>query len=99
MPSRLRRAVERDELVLHYQPLVELEGGRTVGVEALIRWQRPRRGSSARGVRAGRRARRVIGADHGVGGREACEQSRTWRDAGIDLFVSVNLPPVFWSPT
>ena len=30
---------------------------------------------------------------------EACQQSRVWRDAGLDLFVSVNLPPAFWEPT
>ena len=40
----LRRAVDRGELVLHYQPLVDIETSAVVGVEALVRWNHPRRG-------------------------------------------------------
>jgi diguanylate cyclase (GGDEF)-like protein/PAS domain S-box-containing protein len=44
LKADLQRALEHEEFVLHYQPVIELESGRVSGVEALIRWNHPRRG-------------------------------------------------------
>ena len=44
LKADLQRAVEHEEFVLHYQPVIALQSGRVTGVEALIRWQHPERG-------------------------------------------------------
>ena len=70
MAGRLRRAVDRDEFVLHYQPLVDLTTGAAVGVEALIRWYDGDRGLIMPGrLHPARRAHRPDRADLGVGDR------------------------------
>jgi diguanylate cyclase (GGDEF)-like protein/PAS domain S-box-containing protein len=98
MTGRLRRAIEDGRLVLHYQPLVDLETRAIVGVEALVRWQ-----DGTRLVMPGdfiplAERTGLIGPMSKWVIAEACRQNRAWRDAGIDLYVSVNLPPAFWEP-
>jgi diguanylate cyclase (GGDEF)-like protein/PAS domain S-box-containing protein len=100
MAGRLRRAVEREQLTLHYQPLVALDTGVIVGAEALLRWQDDQRGLVMPGdfiplaERTG-----LIGPISDWVIEEACRQSAEWRAQGLDLYVSVNLPAVFWQPT
>jgi diguanylate cyclase (GGDEF)-like protein/PAS domain S-box-containing protein len=100
MAGRLRRAVERRQLALHYQPLVALESGAIVGAEALLRWFDEDRGLIMPGdfiplaERTG-----LIGPISEWVIEEACRQSAEWRSQGLDLYVSVNLPAVFWQPT
>jgi diguanylate cyclase (GGDEF)-like protein/PAS domain S-box-containing protein len=100
MAGRLRRAIERDQLVLHYQPLLDLRTERVVGVEALIRWNDGPRGLVMPGefIPLAERTGLIAPISDWVI-ETACRQGRVWRDAGLDLYVSVNLPPVFWEPT
>jgi EAL domain-containing protein (putative c-di-GMP-specific phosphodiesterase class I) len=97
-PARLalvgefRRALERNELVLHYQPKVSASTGEVVGAEALVRWQHPARGlvfpdafipvAEHTGL-IGPLTRYVLDT--------AVAQARIWADAGRPLPVSVNL--------
>jgi diguanylate cyclase (GGDEF)-like protein len=91
--SGLAQALGRDELVLHYQPQVRLSDGKVLGVEALLRWQRPGHGL----VPPGRFI--AIAEDCGlivpIGAwviRSACAQMAQWRAAGVPhMTVAVNL--------
>jgi diguanylate cyclase (GGDEF)-like protein/PAS domain S-box-containing protein len=97
--TELREALRRDELTLHYQPLVELEGGRIVGAEALVRWQHPARGLIAPGefLPVAERSGLIRPITTWVIER-ACDQARRWRSEAHDLHVSVNLPAAYWEP-
>jgi diguanylate cyclase (GGDEF)-like protein/PAS domain S-box-containing protein len=93
LEGQLRYALERQELLLHYQPKVNLKTGAIVGVEALIRWQHPLRGLLLPGqfLTIAEDTGMIIAIGQWVL-REACRQTREWLDAGIPAVpVSVNI--------
>jgi diguanylate cyclase (GGDEF)-like protein/PAS domain S-box-containing protein len=100
LAGRLRHAAPRGELELHYQPLVDLINQRVVGAEALIRWNDPEQGllTPAEFLPVAERTGLIRPMTDWIVD-EACRQAREWRNAGYDLFVSVNLPRAFWQPT
>jgi EAL domain-containing protein (putative c-di-GMP-specific phosphodiesterase class I) len=88
----LRRGIDRGELVLHYQPKIELATGRTHGVEALVRWRHPERGlmPPADFVGLSEHTGLVRPLTRWVV-REALSQAGRWRAQGLELKVAVNL--------
>ncbi|MBI5719166.1 MAG: EAL domain-containing protein [Burkholderiales bacterium] len=93
METRLRRALERDEFVLHYQPRVDVVSGRIVGAEALIRWQHPERGllPPAEFIPLVEDAGLVIPIGEWAI-QTVCRQSAAWAAAGLNpVPIAVNL--------
>jgi len=89
----LRRAVEREEFTLHYQPKISLATGEITGAEALIRWTHPTRGavSPAQFIPVAEDCGLILPIGKWVL-REACRQARAWMDAGLPLrSVAVNI--------
>jgi EAL domain-containing protein (putative c-di-GMP-specific phosphodiesterase class I) len=81
LEADLRHAVDRGELVLHYQPIVDLRSGRVTGVEALVRWAHPTRGLLPPAAFV------PLAEEQGMIGpigrwvlEEACRQARRWPD-------------------
>ncbi|TDT15107.1 PAS domain S-box-containing protein/diguanylate cyclase (GGDEF)-like protein [Ilumatobacter fluminis] len=92
--AELESAVRDDELVLHYQPKIELETGRVVGVEALVRWQHTERGLLAPGVFLPLAEGSPLEFELGEWVvRTALRQLAAWRANGLDLTVAVNISP------
>jgi len=92
---RLRRAIERDQFRLVYQPKADLRTGSIVGVEALVRWKMPRRGTVSPDQFVPRAERRdsAIKALTEWTLVTAFTQARAWQREGHDLTVAVNLSP------
>ena len=95
METLLRRALERNQFALRYQPRIDLTTGTIVAAEALLRWRIPHRGTIV--------PRRFIGLAEETGlivpiGKwvleSACAQNKAWQDAGLPpIVVSVNVSP------
>ena len=92
----LRHAVELQQLVLHYQPILNLKTQAIVGAEALVRWNHPKRGLVFPGqfVPDAEESGFIVAIGRWVL-REACRQTRLWRDSGLPAIrISVNISEV-----
>jgi diguanylate cyclase (GGDEF)-like protein/PAS domain S-box-containing protein len=91
--ENLRRALERREFTLHYQPKIKLRSGEITGAEALLRWTHPVRGSvsPAQFIPVAEDCGLILPIGQWVL-REACKQARAWLDAGLPLgTMAVNI--------
>ncbi len=92
LASEVRRAIEQHELVVYYQPKIDLRSGRAEGVEALVRWQHPTRGLLGPGEFLP-----VVESTHLIKPLtlyvldEALRQAHAWTQAGERIRVAVNL--------
>jgi diguanylate cyclase (GGDEF)-like protein len=92
LESRLRRAIDQDGFALHYQPIVELDSAKPIGVEALVRW--PQEDGSVLAPDAFIPLAEETGLMEPLGRlvfEAACRQVRAWEDEGLTPYMSVNL--------
>lgn len=93
LETALRLALDRDEFVLHYQPQVDIASSKVIGVEALLRWQHPRKGLVAPSMFID--VAEETGLIDAIGLwalRAACEQNKRWQEAGLPpLRMAVNI--------
>jgi len=93
LETELRHALAREEFVLYYQPKVNLESGKIVGMEALLRWQSPERGLVSPGtfIPLLEETGLILAVGEWVL-RAACRQASVWQAAGLqDIHIAVNL--------
>jgi len=96
LQNSLRRALEKEEFFLVYQPQLDLAGKHVVGAEALIRWASSELGNvpPARFIPEAERSRMILPIGEWVL-REACRQCKTWQDQGYPaISIAVNLSSV-----
>ncbi|MEJ2442122.1 MAG: EAL domain-containing protein [Exilibacterium sp.] len=93
LENDLRRAIEQDQLTLYYQPQIDLQSGKLMGVEALVRWRHPERGlvSPAHFISLAEETGLIVPLGEWVL-REACRQQKAWIETGNFVGkVAVNL--------
>jgi len=93
LESQLQQAIKNNELVLHYQPQMEIESGRITGIEALVRWQHPELGLllPQKFIPVAEETGLIKSLGEWVL-YTACNQSKVWLDTGISPFrLSVNI--------
>jgi len=95
LQTQLRSALHQHELLLHYQPQIDIKSGAIIGFEALLRWQNPTVGmiSPAKFIPLAERSGIIIPISDWVL-NEACRQARLWLDRGHRIVVAVNLSAV-----
>jgi EAL domain-containing protein (putative c-di-GMP-specific phosphodiesterase class I) len=91
----LRRALDRHELVLHYQPKIALETGAISGVEAMVRWRDPDRGliGPTEFVSIAEESGLIVPLGRWAL-REACQQAQSWVESGFPVAVAVNVSAI-----
>lgn len=95
LENDLRNAIKGDELVVFYQPQIEIETGRIVAAEALLRWKHPRHGlvSPLDFIPMAEETGLIVPIGEWVL-RQVCSQIRSWDEAGLpSLVIAVNLSP------
>jgi diguanylate cyclase (GGDEF)-like protein/PAS domain S-box-containing protein len=96
LEDRLRHAIERNELLLHYQPKVNLSTGAIIGVEALVRWRHPERGlvPPEQFIAIAEDSGLIVPIGRWVL-HEACRQARAWQVAGLaPTCMAINISAV-----